>query len=435
VNELDILATAIRNEKFLARFGSRLRSDDFQNELYGVVWSILADLWLTYHEMPTFSAVDAKVRERLSEGYFYNEDVPVLIEAMNALRGREVMTNLTFEQTEAWHRRRANVKLAEKAQMAVHEDDHTILEQAYREYSASVSTTEDEVDFFDRLPEIAEDSVRLMDGFISTGHGDLDNILGGGYLKGDFFLLWGVDGLGKSWLAIQLGMKAVTQGQRVLHLTNEMLKQDVEERYLALFSQVNTANFMDNLAHIRQIQETHQSLRGLLKVQFLPLGSTADTIRGILDEAILEGRPYDFVIIDYVDKVDPGRKMAGDDWLRLEHLFEELAALSKITEDYKMNPAICAVTHANAEADGKAIPKGRKALGRSRMGKSKAVDFSIVMGQDDKWKEQDIVQVSRVKNPRGRGVDAKRTTCLLKHLKSNGAFASIGFEEVETNEE
>jgi hypothetical protein len=248
-------------------------------------------------------------------------------------------------------------------------------------------------------------------------------------------MLWGVDGLGKSWLAIQLGMHAITQGRRVLHLTNEMLKQDVEERYLALFSQVNTMNFMDNLIHIRQVQETLQSLRGLLKVQFLPLGSTADDIRAILDEAILDDRPYDLVIIDYVDKIEPGRKLGGDDWLRLEHLFEELAQLSKITEDYKMNPAICAVTHANAEADGKAIPKGRKALGRSQMGKSKAVDFSLVMGQDARWKEQDIVQVSRVKDPRGRGVDAKKMTCLLKHLKSTGAFASIGFEEVEQDEE
>jgi hypothetical protein len=435
INELDLLATAIRDKKFLARFGSRLRSEDFQDEIYGVIWSILSNLWLDYHEMPTYNAVDAVVREKLGAGFFYQEDVPVLVTAMNALRNREVMVNLTYEQAESWHRWRANVKLAVLAQRAVAEDDEELMKTAYREYSASVSTTEDEVDFFDRLVEIGELSVRLQDGFISTGHRDLDNILGGGYLKGDFFMLWGVDGLGKSWLAIQLGMHAITQGRRVLHLTNEMLKQDVEERYLALFSQVNTVNFMDNLMHIRQVQETLQSLRGLLKVQFLPLGSTADNIRAILDEAILDGRPYDFVIIDYVDKIEPGRKLPGDDWLRLEHLFEELAQLSKITEDYKLNPAICAVTHANASADGKAMPTNKKAIGRSRMGKSKAVDFSIVMGQDDKWKEQDIVQITRVKNPRGRGVDAKKITCLLKHLKSTGAFASIGFEEVEQDEE
>ena len=425
----------MKNKKFLARFGSRLRSEDFQDEIYGVVWSILANLWLVHHEMPTYNAVDAEVREKLGEGFFYPEDVPILVKAMNALRTREVMANLTFEQAEAWHRWRANVKLAEAAARGVADNDEESIKQAYRDYSASVSTTEDETDFFDRLTEIAELSVRLQDGFISTGHRDLDNILGGGYLKGDFFMLWGVDGLGKSWLAIQLGMHAITQGRRVLHLTNEMLKQDVEERYLALFSQVNTANFTENLIHIRQVQEQLQSLRGLLKVQFLELGSTADHIRAILDEAILDGRPYDFVIIDYVDKIEPGRKLGGDDWLQLERLFEELAQLSKITEDYKLNPAICAVTHANADADGKAIPKGRKALGRSRMGKSKAVDFSLVMGQDAKWKEQDIVQVSRVKDPRGRGVDAKRMTCLLKHLKETGAFASIGFEEVEQDEE
>jgi hypothetical protein len=275
----------------------------------------------------------------------------------------------------------------------------------------------------------------LLEGFISTGHRDLDNIIGGGYLKGDFFMLWGIDGLGKSWLAIQFGQKAVTQGRRVLHLTNEMLKQDVEARYLALFSQVNTNNFAENMSHIRSIKETHQSMKGLLTVKFLELGSTCADIRAILEEALLEEKPYDFVIIDYVDKIEPGRKLGGDDWLRLEHLFEELANVSKFTDDPKFNPSICAVTHANAEADGKAMPKGRKALGRSQMGKSKNVDFSLVMGQDEKWKEQDIVQVTRTKDPRGRSVEAKVRTCLLKHMKTTGAFVSIGFEEVEQDEE
>lgn len=434
-DELDVLASAVKHEKFLARFASRLLPDDFQNEVYGVVWGVIRDLWMTYHEMPTFSAVDSKIREKVGGDFFYKEDIPVLITAMRAVKARANMVGLTFDQVEDWSAARARVKMQQATQRAVFDGDSDGIEKAYAEYISSLSTVDDEKDFFDRWEEIAEDSERLQTGFISTGHRDLDKIIGGGYLKGDLFMLWGVDGLGKSWLAIQFGMKAITQGRRVLHITNEMMKQDVEERYLALFSQVNTQAFTSNIAHIRDLQKTHQSMRGLLKVQFMDLGSTSADIRAILQEAILEGHPYDLVILDYVDKFEPARNLRGDDWLRLEHLFEELAALSKMTGDHNLNPAICAVTHANADADGKAMPKGRKALGRSRMGKSKNVDFSLVMGQDDKWAEQDIVQVTRVKDPRGRGVDAKKKTCLLKHLKDTGAFASIGFEEVETDAE
>lgn len=434
-DELDVLASAVKHKKFLARFASRVKPDDFQNEVYGVVWDVITKLWMTYHEMPTFSAVDTKIKERISGDYFYREDIPVLITAMQAVKARANMVGLTFDQIEDWCAARARSKMSEKAQRAVFDGDPTLMQEAYAEYIASLSTVDEEKDFFDRWEDIAVASERLETGFISTGHRDLDKIIGGGYLKGDFFMLWGVDGLGKSWLAIQLGMKAITQGRRVLHITNEMLKQDVEERYLALFSQVNTRNFTSNMAHIKSLQETHQSMRGLLKVQFMGLGSTSGDIRAILEEAVLDERPYDLVIIDYVDKVDPARNLGGDDWLRLEHLFEELAELSKLTGDYHLNPSICAVTHANADADGKAMPKGRKALGRSQMGKSKAVDFSIVLGQDAKWAEQDVIQVTRVKDPRGRGVDAKKKTCLLKHLKTTGAFASIGFEEVETDAE
>jgi len=434
-DEIDVLITAIKSKKFLARFGSRIRVEDFQDEIIGAVWGIISKLWLEYHEMPTYTAVRQKIQEKLADDWFYTEDVPVLVSIMKALLNRDTMVNLTFDQVEAWQQSRSSVTLSQKVQVGVAEGDQGVIEGAYAEYRAAMSKTEDEADFFDRTEEIAEKAAQLQEGFISTGHRDVDNIIGGGYLKGDFFMLWGIDGLGKSWLAIQLGQKAITQGRRVLHLTNEMLKQDVEARYLALFSQVNTNNFSDNMSHIRSIKETHQSMRGLLKVQFLELGSTCDDIRAILEEALLEEKPYDFVIIDYVDKIEPGRKLGGDDWLRLEHLFEELANVSKFTDDPKLNPSICAVTHANADADGKAMPKGRKALGRSQMGKSKAVDFSLVMGQDAKWKEQDIVQVTRTKDPRGRAVDAKKMTCLLKHLKTTGAFVGVGFEEVEKDEE
>ena len=433
-DELDVLASAVKHEKFLARFASRIKPNDFRNEIYGVVWGVIRDLWMEYHEMPTFNAVDLKVCEKVTGDYFYKEDIPVLIEAMRAVKDRVVMVGLTFDQVEDWSAARARATMQEATQRAVFDGNPGGIEMAYAEYISSLSTVDDEKDFFDRWEEIAEGSERLQDGFITTGHRDLDKIIGGGYLKGDFFMLWGVDGLGKSWLAIQFGMKAITQGRRVLHITNEMLKTDVEERYMALFTQVNTHAFTSNIGHIKRLAETHKGFVGLLKVQFMELGSTSADIRAIVQEAILEGRPYDLVIIDYIDKFESARNLKGDDWLRLEHLFEELAQLSKITDDYHLNPAICAVTHANSDADGKAMPKGRKALGRSQMGKSKAVDFSIVMGQDSKWAEQDIVQITRVKM-RGRPVDAKKKTCLLKHLKDHGAFVSIGFEEVETDEE
>ena len=434
-DELDVLASAVRHQKFLARFASRVKPSDFQNEIYGVVWDVTTKLWMKYHEMPTFNAIDSHIQEKIAGDFFYREDIPDLITAMKSIKDRAVMVGLTFDEVEDWSSARARVKMAADAQRAVFDGDPALIQQAYAEYIASLSTVDEEKDFFDRWPEIAEDSERLQEGFISTGHRDLDKIIGGGYLKGDFFMLWGVDGLGKSWLAIQLGMMAITQGRRVLHITNEMLKQEVEERYLALFSQVNTRNFMSNISHIANLAETHKSMRGLLKVQFMHLGSTSADIRAILEEAILDERPYDFVIIDYVDKVEPARRLGGDDWLRLEHLFEELGELSTMTGDYHLNPAICAVTHANASADGKTMPTSKKAIGRSQMGKSKAVDFSIVLGQDDKYAEQDVIQVTRVKDPRGRGVDAKTRTCLLKHMKSNGAFASIGFEEVERDAE
>ena len=69
---------------------------------------------------------------------------------------------------------------------------------------------------------------------ISCGFPSIDNLLGGGFRRGDLVLLGGDTSSGKSSLALAFAIRAATRGQRSAFLTAEMTRERVLERILAI---------------------------------------------------------------------------------------------------------------------------------------------------------------------------------------------------------
>lgn len=423
--ERDVLVASFRDPKFLVQFSERIEQIDFGNEIYGEVWLLIRKLYRKFHERLTLNVLGEELLKAIDQQLFYKEDVPILIELLEDLESADVAVAWTTEELKRWISERAHQRFTEDAQTAVEDGQPHLLHEAYQRLTARLSIGDDEEDFMDRMGDIAEQMERFKTGFIRTGIPDLDVVMGGGYLKGEFAALWAADGLGKSWLIQQMGMNAVTQLFRTLHLTTEMSKLDTEGRYVGLFTNINVLDLSDNVDRVRQIQQRHKDLRGLLTVKYLESGTDILQIRSILDQAILEDKPYDLVIIDYVDKL---AKRERADWLELEDLFARLADMRAVFTDPDHQPAIWAVTHSNADGYDRPHPS-RKAMGRSKVGKSKSLDFSLVLGQDKSWKERRIVQASISKDPRKR--IATKRKCLLRHDEKTATFYSIPFEEVE----
>ncbi|PZA08225.1 MULTISPECIES: DNA repair protein RadA [unclassified Meiothermus] len=70
------------------------------------------------------------------------------------------------------------------------------------------------------IMRLREASASLEERF-SSGLGELDRVLGGGFVKGEVLLIGGEPGIGKSTLLLQVAHRMLAQGKRVLYLAGE----------------------------------------------------------------------------------------------------------------------------------------------------------------------------------------------------------------------
>lgn len=130
-------------------------------------------------------------------------------------------------------------------------------------------------------------------------------ILQGGLGEGDFGLIFGNPGGGKSWSLIAMGAHAVKCGYNVIHYTLELGEGYVGRRYDAYFTDIP----VDKLKFNREkVGEATTDLPGNLIIKEYPMGKASlSTIEGHIKKCIdLDFKP-DLIIIDYVDLLSSKR--------------------------------------------------------------------------------------------------------------------------------
>jgi replicative DNA helicase len=141
---------------------------------------------------------------------------------------------------------------------------------------------------------------------ISTPWDRINNILQGGLGNGDFGLIFGSPGGGKSWSLVALGGYAVRLGYNVLHYTLELGEAYVGKRYDAFFTNI-PVNETEKLRG--KAEEVIPQLPGQLIIKEFPTGrATMSTIESHIKKVEGMGVKADLVIIDYVDLLSSGRK-------------------------------------------------------------------------------------------------------------------------------
>tara|TARA_Y100000385_G_scaffold68757_1_gene68781 strand:- start:441 stop:1814 length:1374 start_codon:yes stop_codon:yes gene_type:complete len=134
----------------------------------------------------------------------------------------------------------------------------------------------------------------------------INDLLQGGLGNGDFGLIFGNPGGGKSWSLVALGGHAVRLGYNVLHYTLELGEDYVGKRYDAFFTKI-PVNKVDS--HRDKIEEIIPQLPGKLIIKEYPTGkATVSTIESHIAKATSMGLKPDLVIIDYVDLLSSRRK-------------------------------------------------------------------------------------------------------------------------------
>jgi hypothetical protein len=131
-------------------------------------------------------------------------------------------------------------------------------------------------------------------------------LFGGGLGGGDFGLIFGNPGGGKSWSLVALGGFAVKLGYNVIHYTLELGADYVGRRYDAFYINESVQNVSQ---HKEKIEKIVTQLPGQLIIKEFPTGrASINTVESHIKKCIdLDFKP-DLIIIDYVDLLRSKRK-------------------------------------------------------------------------------------------------------------------------------
>ena len=126
-----------------------------------------------------------------------------------------------------------------------------------------------------------------------------NDLMQGGLGEGDFGLIFGNPGGGKSWTLIALGAHAVQQGFNVIHYTLELGEDYVGRRYDACFTNIPVNTI---LQHKEAVEKEILGLPGNLVIkEYSPGKASISTLESHIQKCIdLDFKP-DLILIDYVD--------------------------------------------------------------------------------------------------------------------------------------
>jgi replicative DNA helicase len=190
---------------------------------------------------------------------------------------------------------------------------------------------------------------------VATPWGKFNDLMQGGLGNGDFGLIFGNPGGGKSWTLVALGGYAVKMGYNVVHYTLELGEDYVGRRYDAFF----TGKPVDTLHKNKdKVEEIVKELPGQLIIkEYAPGQATVNTIRGHIQKCSdLEFVP-DLVIIDYVDLLS-SKKRVQDRKGEIDDIYVSTKGLAK-----ELQLPIWSVSQVNRAGAKDDVIEGDKAAG------------------------------------------------------------------------
>ena len=260
---------------------------------------------------------------------------------------------------------------------------------------------------------------------IATPWEKINDLLQGGLGNGDFGLIFGNPGGGKSWSLVALGGYAVRMGYNVLHYTLELGEDYVGRRYDAFFTKTPVDRILKNR---QKVEEIIPQLPGELIIKEFPTGrATISTIEAHIRKVTDLGIKPDLVIIDYVDLLST-KKRTADRKGEIDDIYTSTKGLAR-----ELNIPIWSVSQVNRAGAKDDVIEGDKAAGS--YDKIMITDFCLSLSRKAKDKVNGTGRFHIMKNRYGMdgltfGVKADTST---GHFEVHDYDPDEDFEAETTN--
>ena len=240
---------------------------------------------------------------------------------------------------------------------------------------------------------------------VPTPWDKINGLLQGGLGNGDFGLIFGNPGGGKSWSLVAMGGHAVRLGYNVLHYTLELGEEYVGKRYDAFFTKI-PVNKIDSQRE--KVEEIIPQLPGKLIIKEYPTGrASVSTIESHIAKSTSMGVKPDLVIIDYVDLLS-SRKTNRERKDEIDDIYTSTKGLAR-----QLDIPIWSVSQVNRAGANDNVIQGDKAAGS--YDKIMITDFCMSLSRKKEDKVNNTGRFHLMKNRYGMdgitfGIEADTST-------------------------
>ena len=258
--QIKVLSSLLTHKEFLTNIYDILNEDDFNNQAHKWIIQEILKYYDKYHTTPSLDVLKVEVKkvenevlqlsikEQLREAYITSdEDLEYVQEEFSAFCKNQQL-------------KQALLSSVDLLKAGDYDSIKFMIENALKSGQDKNLGHEYNLDIETRYRE----NNRKI---IPTPWKRINELLQGGLGGGDFGLIFGNPGGGKSWTLVALGGYAVRMGYNVLHYTLELGEDYVGLRYDAFFTQIP----VDHLTkHKEKVEEVIPQIPGKLVIKEFP---------------------------------------------------------------------------------------------------------------------------------------------------------------------
>ena len=346
--QIKVLYSLLTHKDFLININDLLNDEDFDNQAHRWIVKEILKYYDVYHTTPSMDVLKVELQK------IDNEVLKLSIREQLKLAYEASDEDLKYVQEEFSHfcrnqqLKKALLGSVDLLKSGEYDSIRTLIDNALKAGQDKNIGHEYEKDIESRYREESRTT-------IPTPWGQINDLLQGGLGNGDFGLIFGNPGGGKSWSLVALGGFAVRLGYNVLHYTLELGEQYVGLRYDAFFSKIPVNTITSNRD---KVEEIIPELPGKLIIKEFPTGrTTVNRIESHIQKAQDSGVKPDLIIIDYVDLLTT-KKRTVDRKGEIDDIYTSTKGLAR-----ELNLPIWSVSQVNRAGAKDDVVEGDKAAG------------------------------------------------------------------------
>ena len=382
--QIKVLSSLLTHKEFLTNIYDILNEEDFNNQAHRWIVKEILSYYNKYHTTPSLDILKVEVKkvenevlqlsikEQLREAYIASDDdLKYVQEEFSAFCKNQQLKKALLSSVDLLKAGDYDsIKIMIENAMKVGQDKNL-----GHEYNLDIET------------RYREDN-RIC---IPTPWERINNLLQGGLGGGDFGLIFGNPGGGKSWTLVALGGYAVKMGFNVLHYTLELGEDYVGRRYDSFFTKIPVNHIMNEK---EKVEEIIPQIEGKLVIKEFPTGrASIHTVESHIKKCISQDVKPDLILIDYVDLLSSKRKNV-DRKYEIDDIYTSTKGLAR-----ELNLPIWSVSQVNRAGAKDDVIEGDKAAGS--YDKIMITDFCLSLSRKAKDKVNGTGRFHVMKNRYG----------------------------------